>query len=266
MDDIQQEPNEISAEATENEAAENQIDDQGNEASQEQMTPLNEQQQAKFDSVIGEKVAKGHEYRRERDQALEENKRLLANIPTPVAPNVPNMPDPEDFYGEPEKLKAAMETWNKADVERAAFDTEQKVIKDNQLFQAQEQDRQAVAKVNASVDGYTKNAETFNINQDQLKQAGQTVKDSGLSLDVQMFLLDDPQGPLIVTTLANNPVELDKIRSMSPLQAAAYITTDVKPKLAGTGKQSETPNPPGIIDGGGVPDKVPDSIKGAKFT
>lgn len=266
MDDIQEEPQEISAEATENEVTENQTDDQGAETSQEQMTPLNEQQQAKFDSVIGEKVAKGHEYRRERDEALRQNEELRANIPTPIAPDVPEMPNPDDFFDEPEKLKAANITWNKASVERAAFDTEQKVIKDNQLFQVQEQQRQEVVKVNAAVDGYSKNAKTFNITDEQLLQAGTTVRESGLSLDVQLFLLDDPQGPLIVTTLANNPVELDKIRSMSTAQAAAYIATDVKPNLAGTGKQSETPNPLDIVNGGGVPDKTPDSIKNAKFT
>lgn len=267
MDDVQQEPQEISAEATENEVTEDQIDNQeSEEASQEQMTPLDEKQQAKFNNEIGKKVAQGHGYRRERDEALREIESLKANIPTPIAPDVPNMPNPDDFYDEPEKLKAELEKWNKANVERAAFDTEQTLVKNQQLFQAQEQERQIVANINTAVDGYKKNAETFNITQDQLRQAGQTVRDSGLSQDVQMFLLDDPQGPLIVTTLANNPVELDKIRSMTPIQAAAYIATDVKPKLAGTGKQSETPNPPGIIDGGGVPDKVPDSIKKATFT
>ena len=118
-----------------------------------------------------------------------------------------------------------------------------------------------------AIDGYSVNASSFGISQDQLIQDGAAFHQAGVAVETQNFILTDPQGPLIANHLAKqeNMVVLDKIRQMTPTQAAAFIATEIRPKLAGTGNETKAPKPVEIINGGGAPKQETAFVQGATF-
>jgi len=275
MDDIQPEPNEanvhniqISEQATEAEATESTGSDnpEPKEASQEPKVTFTPEQQAIFDKNIGKKVAKNHEITKERDDLQRQLNEANAKLPQVEAPEIPDMPNPDDFYGEPEKLRAAQDTRDKAISERATFDAgvqQNERLQANQTFKQQQED---LKKQNEVIVGYVENADSFKISRDDLFKSGEIVKNSGVSLDIQTHLLQDPQGPLVVDYLAKNLVELDNLRSMTPMQAAIHIANEIKPKLAGIKKTTKTPHPLDMDDGQGMPEKIDKRLDGVVFT
>ena len=56
--------------------------------------------------------------------------------------------------------------------------------------------------------------------------------------ELVQHVLHDAQGPALTVYLANHIEELDKIGGMSPIGAAIYIETQIKPKLT---KRVSTP-------------------------
>ena len=62
--------------------------------------------------------------------------------------------------------------------------------------------------------------------------------------------MGDPDGPLITKYLATNPVELQEVVGMSPIQAALHIERSIKPKATQLRpRKSTTPNPPKSVEG-----------------
>lgn len=275
MDDIQNAPTEnTDGIQLSDQATEEQNLDQGTgtdsaspeEGSQEDRIVFDDRQQAKVNELIGGKVAQTHKERQRADDAERQLADLKAQMPQAEAPVIPDVPDPEDFYGEPEKLKAAMDTRDEAIKQRATFDA-QKSWENTQLQNQAQQQAQAQAQKQHEVNvKYGQTAESFGIKSEQMAQEAAVLGNSGLGLDVQNHLAQDPQGPLIVNFLAKNMLELDKLRSMSPMQAAAHIATEIKPKLAGIKKTTSTPHPLDMDDGKGVPEKTDPRLKGVTFS
>ena len=275
MDDIQPEPIEenthgiqISEQATEAEATESTGTDnpEPKEASQEPKVTFTPEQQAIFDKNIGKKVAKNHEIAQERDDLQRQLNEANAKLPQAKAPQIPDMPDPQDFYGDEVGLKAAQDARDKVISERATFDAG---IQQNEKLQADQtfkQQQEKIQKQQEVISGYAKTAETFGINGEQMAKDANTVSISGLSQDIQDHLAGDAQGPLIVNFLATHMLELDTLRSMHPMDAAIHIATQIKPKLAGIKKTTKTPHPLDMDDGQGMPEKTDKRLDGVIFT
>lgn len=268
MADNQQEPNEENI--SEQAAEENQDQDQGadnagnEEGSQEKTVTFDEGQQAKVNEIVGKKVAKTHEETRRADEAERQLAELKAAQPQTEAPEIPSMPDPDDFYGDPNGLKAAQDTRDKAISERAEFDA---TIKQNESFQADQIVRQQQEQFQKQRETHTKyadTAETFGIKNDQMLKDAFTLGQS-LSNEVQGFIVEDAQGPLISNYLATNILELDKLKSMTPMQASIHIEKEIRPKLASTRKATNTPAPAEIVDGASVPEKSSPFLQGVKY-
>ena len=224
------------------------------EGSQEDQVTFDERQQAKINSLIGEKVAKTHEERRRAEQLETELTALKARIPEPTVPEVPSLPNPNDYYGDPDGYNATLAQRDKAIQERAEFDTRNRLIND----QRQAATRQAIAT-------YAEAAKSFGIGAEQMQKDAHQVMQIGIDPMLSDHIVSDPQGALITNYLAKNVLELDRMRSMSPMAASVYIANEVKPKLASAKKISSAPSPANVVGGGGAPMKVPSSIKGAKF-
>lgn len=275
MDEIQNEPTENTPGIQPSEpATEEQNLDQGtgtdnaspDEDSQEERIVFDDRQQAKVNELIGGKVAQTHKERQRADEAERKLADLQAQMPQAEAPAIPDVPNPEDFYSEPEKLKAAQDQRDEAIKNRATFDQQTAWDKSQLLNQAQQQAKVQAQKQHEVNVKYGQTAESFGIKSKQMAQEAAILGNSGLDFGVQDHLAQDPQGPLIVNFLAKNILELDKLRSMSPMQAAIHIATEIKPKLAGIKKTTSTPHPLDLDDGKGVPEKTDPRLAGVTYS
>tara|TARA_R110000744_G_scaffold278257_3_gene390535 strand:+ start:862 stop:1701 length:840 start_codon:yes stop_codon:yes gene_type:complete len=235
------------------------------EGSQEDQVTFDERQQAKINSLIGEKVAKTHEERRRAEQLETELTALKARIPEPTVPEVPSLPNPNDYYGDPDGYNATLAQRDKAIQERAEFDTRNRLINDQRQAATRQAEFEEAQKQQTAIATYAEAAKSFGIGAEQMQKDAHQVMQIGIDPMLSDHIVSDPQGALITNYLAKNVLELDRMRSMSPMAASVYIANEVKPKLASAKKISSAPSPANVVGGGGAPMKVPSSIKGAKF-
>ena len=117
-------------------------------------------------------------------------------------------------------------------------------------------------------EAYTERAKSLGVSAKELQDAGNTVASYNLSEDIVLGILEDDQGALITTYLANNPMALEELKSLSPYRAALYMESKVRPKI-GTRKPktSNTPPPAKRVDGkaSDPESKRYPQLKGAKF-
>lgn len=169
------------------------------------------------------------------------------NAKNNVAPEVPPMPDPYS-----ENFESEVAARDEAIRNRAAWDKEQS-LRQSQLQQEQQQQaRKEQEQLQTRVESYSKRATDAGIKAEDLQAAGRMVGDY-LQPDLIGHILDDEQGPMITTYLANNPTALDDIRSMSLGNAAVHIATVIKPDIAATKpKPSSAPDPVEPLRGAGA--------------
>ena len=206
-----------------------------------------EQKQVNQDA-INEAINKQHrKYQEEKRRADEAERRLAEMQPKPQAPQLVEAPDPfDDDY----EIKQA--AYIESVRQQAIFENNQRLSQELTQSQQAAAQREQQARENAKIQAYVDNAKAMSISIEQLEQAGQVVGSYGLSKDVQMFIVDDKQGPLITQYLAANHADAETIASMPPLQAAIYIERTIKPKVAALKpKTTSTPNPATRVSGGG---------------
>ena len=116
------------------------------------------------------------------------------------------------------------------------------------------------------VESYDKQVVKLGLNAEEVRKAGDVVVSYGISGELAEFIAGDSDGPLITKYLANNPLELDDLRNMSPIQAALKINSDIR-SAASTLKPQATgaPDPAETLSGRGAGEKVSPLIKGANF-
>ena len=117
-------------------------------------------------------------------------------------------------------------------------------------------------------EAYTERAKSLGVSAKELQDAGNTVASYNLSEDIVLGILEDDQGALITTYLANNPMALEELKSLSPYRAALYMESKVRPKI-GTRKPktSNAVQPAKRVDGkaSDPESKRYPQLKGAKF-
>lgn len=221
-----------------------------------QFTP---EQQAIFDKVIGEKTFKAREAERKAEAYEARLRELEAQLPKENRPTVPAMPDPYDADYE-QKVAARDQAIKSA----AAYDARQEVVKaqreqaERQRFEAKQADlyKTAVA--------YKERSDKLGIPAPDLQNAAAALSSFGISEDLTQFLLKDDQGPLMTMYLARNPVVLEQMASLGPIEMGHYIASAIKPKLAAVKTRTQAPDPADVLDGGGSPRKER-GPKGATF-
>jgi len=216
--------------------------------------------------VINEKHFQTKQAERERDDALaqiatfEQEKR---DAEAARAGDIP--PIPEEFD---DNFKEKMVERDAAIARQATFQASQANYNqqlENQQALAQQQ---AQAERQQKVVSYNAKAVEFGINEAELRAAENAVMSYGLSDDTSAHIMADSDGPLIVKHLAANPADTMTLVNMSPFQQGAFLDHIKAKASALKPKQTQTPNPPEILTGGGAQvdvDKYPNSA-GATFS
>jgi len=227
---------------------------------QEKIT-FSEPQQKILNDAVGKKAFEVREQKRENEVLKQQLEDAKANVPQQTRPDVPEMPDQfEDNFNERMALR------DKAIADAAAFDSAKVVRQQQQQAVVQQQQAQQQEAYAKSANDYIERATKLGVSQQELQVASQSVVNFGLDLQLQQHILLDDQGPLIATYLAANQQEMLALSTMTPMQAAVMIESQIKPKAIASGKRPppEAPDPAEHLTGGGQPPKQK-GPKGAKY-
>ena len=182
-------------------------------------------QQQKFNDAIGKKVRQTRDMERRADELQRQVDALQARVPVEQRPEVQAVPDP--FSISDEEYRRNLAQRDQQVLAQANFDHQRK----------QQQDEK--------IRDYAGRAAKLGIKAEDLQVAGNAVAQHGIGAELGQYILESDQGPLITTYLANNPLELDELKYLSPAQAAVAIETKIKPKAAASQpkKVTDTPDP-----------------------
>lgn len=235
------------------------------EGQHEQNTPQQEELSPNAQKVINKK----HWEAKEAERQAAEYKRQLEELQAKqqetqsVEPIVPPLPDTFD-----DDYEAKIAERDKKLMERARWNAEQTMRQTQQEQLQQQQLQQQKQQIMQSVQTYEERAKGFGIDKQELEQVGNLVSNSGISVDLQMELLNDPDGALIVKHLASDIQSLDQLTKMTPYQAANFINQTIRPKAVNLKpKASNAPPPPDNLTGGTVDTDASkySIVAGAKF-
>jgi hypothetical protein len=201
--------------------------------------------------AIRDAAFKAREAKREaaaEKERREELERKLQQYEAPVRPDIPPPPDPydQDFQQRVAHRDALI-------AQAARWDAQQAYVQQQAQVDAQARWQAEQDKLRATVTAYSGTADKLGITAAELSQAGQAVAQFGIHDDLAQHILTDEQGPSITVYLSKNPLEMDKISNMSPIKAAAYIESHVKPKAVKPPPQL-APEPVESLKGSGVPE------------
>ena len=218
--------------------------------------------QEAVNKVINRKHYEAQEAKREAEE-LKQRLQQYEQQGQQAEPQLPSKPDPFD-----DDYDAKMGQYEQAIERRAQWKYEQQQ-KQHQQFQAQQQQAQEQQrKLQESAAKYMESAKANGITQEEIVAAGQVVESYGLNTDLQMHLLSDTDGALIVKHLAANPAEIASLTQMSPYQAGIYIEQKLRPAAKQLKpKNSNAPPPNKRVSSGNVDPELGrfKHIGGAKF-
>ena len=212
---------------------------------------FDEAQQEHVNSLVGKKAAQRAEAERKRieaEQKLEAAQAEIDRLKQPSRPEVPEMPDEydPDFVAKIQAREQALQA-------RVRYDTAQelKEQQDNAAKQAVLAEKQA--EIQRTVQGYVEKAGKLGIDHvtvaNESALLAQYIQDESLLAHV----LTDEHGPLVGSYIVNNPLEAEMLAKSTPLQAAAYIESTIKPKAIASRKKIEKePGPLENPDGVGL--------------
>jgi hypothetical protein len=179
---------------------------------------------------IAEQAYKRRVAEREAEQLRKRLEALEQQANQQARPEVPAIPDPLSLTDE--QLRERMNVRDEAIRQAAAYDAHQAAIKQQRdSVEAERQQRQQEALYKAA-ETYSARAVQLGMKPEELQAAGNMVARFGIDAGLGEMILHDDQGPLITKYLANNLADLEQINAMTPMQAAVYIATKVKPKAA----------------------------------
>ena len=189
------------------------------------------EQQAKVDEIARRAAARNLEKLQEEREARQQLEAEVQKLrpqqqAQPGRPEVPPMPDPfaDDF-------DAKMQQRDEALQRATQWDAVQYLTKQHQDAQRKAKEEAEQAELEKTVTAYQNRARKLGIKDAELQVSGRQVAAVGMAPELVQHVLHDAQGPALTVYLANHIEELDKIGGMSPIGAAIYIETQIKPKL-----------------------------------
>jgi hypothetical protein len=202
-----------------------------------------EAQQARFNQAIGKKVRQTRDMERRADELQRQVNDLQARVPVEQRPVVQAPPDP--FAISDEEYRRNLAQRDQQVLAQANFDHQRQQQQEHQQRLLHEQAQQQTQQLDEKIQDYAGRAAKLGIKAAELQVAGNAVGQYGISAELGQYILESEQGPLITTYLANNPVELDELRHLSPAQAAVVVETKIKQKAIASQpkKVTDTPDP-----------------------
>ena len=213
----------------------------------------------RYNQRINKKHRELMEERRQREAAEARIQELEAKQQQTQRPEIPPLPDPYD-----EDFDAQMHARDRKILEVARYDAQQAALNEQhqqQQLQRQQQEKQQLETLATT---YAQRAAKLKISPAALKDAGETVAAIGIDQQIVEHILQDERGPLITKYLADNPDELERMQTMTPVRAAVYLETTVKGKINGGVRRVNVPEPPETLSGGGAT-KRERGPKGARY-
>lgn len=257
--EVEQEGAEASQDEPEQEAeGEGSEQPEGGKEGQEERVRFDEKQQAVLDREIAKRVKAQREAERRAESLQQELEEVRSKLPQDQRPEIPKAPDPwaPDFEELLEKREEAIRAQIRWDAEHEyRQQQEQRIL--------QQQQKEWAQNIQTAQQSYNQRAQTLGLDQAELQQAANTVAQFGVPFELVEYVLEDDLGPAITLHLANNVSDLEKIRSMHPVKAAAYIAGTIKPGLKPRERKPAAPAPTDTLKGAGAaPQRGP---KGATF-
>lgn len=175
---------------------------------------------------------------------------------------IPAVPNPDSLTYEDDVAKR-----DEALKQRATHDIEKKRLETDQQTQQNADQAKQKEIYEQQVAGFDANTVKHGLSLTEVNQAAATLNEYGLSKTFQDIVVEDPDGPLFVKYLSNNPVEFEQLNSMSPYQLMTHLNGDIRQKAALLKPQtSGAPPPPVSVEGGGVPEQAEWWEKGGKYS
>jgi len=215
--------------------------------------------------AINKQHAKFREQERRADgldkQLAEANEKLAAVEAEKGDVTIPPIPDPFDENYEDKikarddaiKHKATQDAQNKSSVEKQNADIEAAKEKDGQ-------------RIKTLTENYDSQIVKLGLNAEDVQRAGNTVIEYGIYSDVVEHILQQEDGPLITQYLAANPIVLDELRNLTPIQAALKVNSDIREAASLLRPQaSNAPDPAETLTGRGAGEVKSPLISGATF-
>lgn len=224
-------------------------DSDGQHEVKDQVDEDAKRQQA-FEKKLGEQTFKAKQAERDLQAA---NDKLSAIAQADMekkeaaVSEIPPLPDRYD-----DDFDSKMADRDAAILAQADFNSTKAASEREQQFQQQQAQQLQQEQVQKSAVSYNARATELGINQAELQAAGTAVGQYGLSDDLAMHILSDPDGPLITKHLAANPQEGFELASMSPYAVGTYLdgirakAETLKPKT------SSAPAPADTLAGNGA--------------
>jgi hypothetical protein len=239
-DDIELDSEEASEEESTEESQELGEGQDSDSAPDEKFT---EAQQARFNQAIGKKVRQTRDMERRADELQRQVNDLQARVPVEQRPVVQAPPDP--FAISDEEYRRNLAQRDQQVLAQANFDHQRQQQQEQQQRFLHEQAQQQTQQLDEKIQDYAGRAAKLGIKAAELQVAGNAVGQYGISAELGQYILESEQGPLITTYLANNPIELDELRHLSPAQAAVVVETKIKQKAIASQpkKVTDTPDP-----------------------
>ena len=175
---------------------------------------------------------------------------------------IPPIPDRYD-----DKYQEKLELRDAAIRKQAENDAQAQRVEAERKKQQETAQAESDAALQERVKQFDKNMVDHGLNPADTKAAADQLVEYGLSEHLEDALLDDPDGPLFVQYLAQNPVELDGLASMTAYQLVRHLDGDIRQRAQLLKpKTSDAPPPPDVPDGGGAPETKEWWEKGATYS
>jgi hypothetical protein len=219
--------------------------------------------QEKVNDLVGRQRIAAREAK-ERAEAAErraqEIESRLAKYETNDVQDVPPLPDQYD-----DDFEAKVQARELIIRRNAEITAKQQFADQTREQELQQQAAAQRAELASKHDQFVNRANKAGISETDRLITEQVLVSSGMSQDLQVFILDDDEGPQMAEVLRADPVALDELVHMSPVQQASYMERHVRPKAAALKpKTTEAPDPAETLGGRGAPDNER-GPKGAKF-
>ncbi len=213
-----------------------------------------------FNKQYGEKKQLERNLEAEKAKVAEFEQKYRDQLAAQVG-EIPPMPDAfEDDYDEKVKQR------DQALIAQANFNTQ------NQLFQKQQQFNQQQAAIAQQQEqeklgqSFLSNAKKAGATDEEFNSIVNTLNTGGMTADLGVAIMSDPDGFFIAKHLAANPMEAHEINTMNPILAGAKFAEIKAKAIALKPKTSNTPKPGDNLQGkGGEPSKHP-ALEGVTYS
>ena len=225
--------------------------------------------QTKNDDGVQKAINKQHAKFREEErkriaiekEAVELREKLAAIEAEKGDVEIPALPDIYD-----DDYEAQLKQREEAIKRQAIQEAQKNVLTEQQNAQKEVAAQAEVERQNNLVKGFNGQITKLGLNPEEIGAAVDTVVSYGIDSALGEFILQQEDGPLITKYLANNPLELDDLRNMSPIDAALTINSKIKQASSKLKPEATTaPDPAETLSGKGVGEKKHPLIKGASF-